>query len=144
MTVKFVVFWDITLCSLKGSYQRFGGTFCLHLQGKESYMFPDLYQSWWGSFLSVNSMSYDLLEKTVASSINAACESRTFIAVFTRACHWTMSRASWIQSIPSYISARSILILYSYVHMSWDSSVGTADRLRAWRPRCRCSIADVR
>jgi hypothetical protein len=29
-----VVFWDVTQCSLAGSYQCFGETYCLHLQGR--------------------------------------------------------------------------------------------------------------
>jgi hypothetical protein len=28
-----VVFWDVTLCRLVHSYRRFGGAYCLHLQG---------------------------------------------------------------------------------------------------------------
>jgi hypothetical protein len=30
MSVLF--FWVVTLCGLVGKYQRFGGTYCLHLQ----------------------------------------------------------------------------------------------------------------
>jgi hypothetical protein len=29
-----VVFWDVMLCSLVGSYKNFVGTNCLHLQSK--------------------------------------------------------------------------------------------------------------
>jgi hypothetical protein len=32
--MKFNIFWDIIPCNLLHSCQRFGGIFCLHLQGK--------------------------------------------------------------------------------------------------------------
>jgi hypothetical protein len=28
-----LIFWVVTSCGLVGRYQRFGGTYCLHLQG---------------------------------------------------------------------------------------------------------------
>jgi hypothetical protein len=33
-----VVFWIVTPCSLVGAYQRFGGTYRLHLQGSFSHV----------------------------------------------------------------------------------------------------------
>jgi hypothetical protein len=32
--VQFVVFWIVALCYISGEYQRFGGIFCFHLQGR--------------------------------------------------------------------------------------------------------------
>ena len=34
ITVKVTVAWDVTPCSLVRRYQLFGGSSCLHLQGK--------------------------------------------------------------------------------------------------------------
>jgi hypothetical protein len=31
-----IVFWVVTPCGLAGAYQRFGGTYCLHLQPFEA------------------------------------------------------------------------------------------------------------
>jgi hypothetical protein len=45
------------------------------------------------------------------------------INVFTRALHWSLSWASWIQSVPPHpISLRSILMLFS--HNTWGFSNG--------------------
>jgi hypothetical protein len=32
--MKNAIFWDVTFYSLVGVYQRFGGIYCLHLQGR--------------------------------------------------------------------------------------------------------------
>jgi hypothetical protein len=43
---------------------------------------------------------------------------RRFITVFTRACHWSLSWARWIQSTSSHtLSVRSIMILSSHVRL---------------------------
>jgi hypothetical protein len=34
MTMKSIIFWDVTPLSLVEVYQRYGGTYCLHLQGR--------------------------------------------------------------------------------------------------------------
>jgi len=52
-----------------------------------------------------------------------------FITLFTRFCHWSLSWTRWIQSTHSHsISQRSVLIVFSHVHLGipsgllpWDS-----------------------
>jgi hypothetical protein len=66
-----------------------------------------------------------LLEKlTVAQLVNkfsAFYGTRMFITVFTRARHWSISWARWIQSSPSHaVSLRSILIKLGYVILFWS------------------------
>jgi hypothetical protein len=51
---------------------------------------------------------------------------RSFITVFTKARHWSLSWAKWIQSVPPYpIYLRSILILSSYLRLSFWISHGS-------------------
>jgi hypothetical protein len=33
MKMPMLIFWVVTPCELVGRYQRFGGTYCLHLEG---------------------------------------------------------------------------------------------------------------
>jgi len=51
-----------------------------------------------------------------------------FIIMFTRACHWCLSWARWIQSTPSHhTSPRSILILSSYLCLDLPSGSFPSD-----------------
>jgi hypothetical protein len=47
-----------------------------------------------------------------------------FITVFTTACHWSLSRPSWIQSTPlKHIPLVFILILFFYLHLVLTSGL---------------------
>jgi hypothetical protein len=70
--------------------------------------------------------SWALLEKPPVAQLlknfPAFYGTRRFITVFTRALHWSLSRARWIQSIPPYaISLRSILISRSHLRLGLTS-----------------------
>jgi hypothetical protein len=39
VNMSVLVFWVVTPCGLLSRYQRFGGTYCLHLQGPGGRMF---------------------------------------------------------------------------------------------------------
>jgi hypothetical protein len=52
------------------------------------------------------------------------CATRSFITVFTKSHHWTLSWASWIQFAPSIsISLRSRLMLFSHLRQGLPSGL---------------------
>jgi hypothetical protein len=67
--LKITVFWDVVLCNLEEIYQRLGGTYCLHLQGKRvgsSHPTEDQYARF-GALMAVKAM-ITLLHSEVRSS----------------------------------------------------------------------------
>jgi hypothetical protein len=75
-----------------------------------------------------HSWSWALLEKPpivqLLKNFPAFYGTRRFITVFKRALHWSLSWARSIQSIPSYpISLRSILILFTHLHLGLPSGL---------------------
>jgi hypothetical protein len=75
-----------------------------------------------------HSWIWALLEKSpivqLLKNFRAFYETRSFITVFTRALHWSLSRARSIQSTPSHpISLRSILILSNHLHLGLRSGL---------------------
>jgi hypothetical protein len=85
-------------------------------------------------YILIYLQSWALIEKPpivqLPKNFSKFYETRSFITVFTRALHWSLSWARWLQSIPSHlISLRSKLILSTHLHYS--------DWVRAGRPRGR-------
>jgi hypothetical protein len=44
----------------------------------------------------------------------AFCRIRRFMTVFTKVCHWTLSRATLIQSTPSYPACLTFIFIFPY------------------------------
>jgi hypothetical protein len=65
-----LVFWVVTPCGLGGGYQRFGGTYCLHLQGRRQYFLRNV-----GTHLQVHTAlrlrrpTWAMYERVIASCI---------------------------------------------------------------------------
>jgi hypothetical protein len=54
-------------------------------------------------------------------------EPQRFITTFTRACHWTLTSPNWVRYTPAnHISVKAVLILSSYLHLHFPSSLFTA------------------
>jgi hypothetical protein len=69
---------------------------------------------WWSRVLLEKSPIVQLLK-----NFPAFYGTRRLITVFTRALHWSLSWARWIQSMPSHpISLRSILILCTHLRQT--------------------------
>jgi hypothetical protein len=68
---------------------------------------------------------------------------RSFITVFTRARHWSLSWARWIQSTPSHrISSRSVLILSPTLRLSFQSGL-LKENVGIWDHHAVCACASV-
>jgi hypothetical protein len=68
------------------------------------------------------SPSWEVNSHSASQKITHFYGTRRFIAVFTRARHWFLSWARWIQSTPAHpISLRHILILSSHLRLGFTS-----------------------
>jgi hypothetical protein len=107
-------------------------TLCLHIPVRIHCMLLKQKGSYICNFITI-SMGQVLLDKPIVAQLVALYESLTFITVFTRARHWSLFWATWIQSMPSYrISLGSILILSFHIRIgkwSWGRSVNIATSL---------------
>jgi hypothetical protein len=76
-------------------------------------------------------MVQDIIEKLIVTQLVKNIllyGTRWFITVFTQACHWTLSWASWIQFAPPIpISLSSILMLSSRLRLGLPSGLLPSD-----------------
>jgi hypothetical protein len=57
VTMKRTIFWDVTLCSPVDVHQRFGGTYCLHLQGQKV---STARSRWWAEGTTCRKLGCDI------------------------------------------------------------------------------------
>jgi hypothetical protein len=94
VTKKSTICYDMTPCNLVEVCRHFGATYCIHLQSWR------ISQAW----IQLTLLSWTLLKKLPVVQLFKNSPTfygtRRFIAVFTRAIHWSLSWASSNQSTP--------------------------------------------
>jgi hypothetical protein len=109
-------FWVVTPCGLVCRYQRFGATYCLHLQGWShfSVFSPEDGDSMLlrnvGIYIRVRTASQP--RRTTSTRNFSICGTQWFFIVFIWVRHWSLSEQDESSPHSHHISLRSIQIFF--------------------------------